>query len=322
MADFISNFIVQNPLAFHSMVILASLAIIVKAADYLVTGITHYSEKLGLSDYIVGMLIVGLTASTPELVSSIMGMTAQEPGVIFGTILGSNISGVALVLAVFALVGRKINLKSKVLKKTEMIIFIFSIVPFLLLVDGTLSRIDGIILVLLYISFTVVLWIKEGELGSIKKQIKLKNIYKDALLFILALAAMLLSARWLVFSSISASNLLNIKPYYVSLIVLGIGATIPDITVGIRALLKGHQDVGIGDSLGSMLTKILLFLGVAAIIQPLAIEFSMLLVAVVFTVIIMGVTFYFTEKGSMNWKHGLLMLLLYIGFIIVELMGK
>lgn len=328
MLDLISDFIAQHQLGFHTFVIIASLAIIVKAADYLVTGITNYSEKLGLSDYIIGMIVVALAASVPELVSSIMGLAVAKQGglaaakhgsgIIFGTIIGSNIAGIALVLAIFALVGRKINLKSKVLAKTEMVVFLFSIVPFLLVADGILSRLDGSILVLLYLAFTVFLWRKEGELGRIKKQVKLKRIYKDALLFILALVAILLSARWLVFSAIAVSKELEITTYYISLIVIGIGATIPDMTVGIRALLKGHLDVGIGDVLGSMLIKSLLFLGIIAMIKPLAISFNLLLIAITFTIIIRGITFYFTEKGFMNWKHGLLMLLLYIAFIVIE----
>jgi len=314
----ITSFFIQNPIVFHAVIILASLLVIIKAATYLIRGITNYSEKLGLSDYITGMIIVAIAASVPELVSSIMGIVSAEPGIVFGTIIGSNISGIALVLAVFAMVGKKINLKSRIFKKTEMMIFIFSIIPFLLVADGRLSRTDGIMLIILYFTFVIVLWKREGQLGGIKKQIKIKSIYKDALLFILALAAMLLSARWLVFSAIEASEIVGISPYYISLVIIGIGATIPDITVGVSALLKGHQNVGIGNALGSMLTKSLLFLGIISIIQPLVINFNVLLIAVVFAITTTGVAFYFIEKGSMTWKNGVLMLLLYIAFIAIQ----
>lgn len=322
MIPLIEQFAANYPLAFHAVIILASLAIIVKAADYLIRGITDYSEDLGLSGYITGMIVVALAASIPELVSSIMGVVAEDPGIVFGTIIGSCVSGLALGLAVLAMVGRKINLKSKVLKKTEMMVFILLIIPFLLVADGVLSRIDGAILVLLYFAFTVILWKKEGELGSLKKEVKLKRIYKDALLFILALAAILLSSRWLVFSSIEASKIIGVSTYYISLIVIGIGATIPDITVGIRSIFRGNSDIGIGDVLGSELIKLLLFLGVIALIRPLSIDFSILLTAIVFIVISLGVTFYYTEKGRMNWKNGLLLLLLYFAFIIIELLKK
>jgi len=314
----IASLIAQHQLAFHIIIVLACLGIIVKSADYLVLGITKYSGKLGLSDYITGMIVVAMAASVPELVSSIMGIIENESGVVFGTIIGSNIAGISLALGIFALVGRKINLKSKVLEKTEMIIFIFSIIPFLLVADNVLSRIDGLILVLLYIAFTAVLWKREGELGRVKKDVKLERVYKDALLFISALAAILLSSRFMVFSAIEASSLMGISPYFVSLIVIGIGATIPDLTVGIRAVLQGHKDVGIGDALGSMVIKSLLFLGVLAMIKPLTIDFNILLIAIVFSVIIRGIAFYFTEKGIMTWKHGLFMILMYIAFVIVE----
>jgi len=314
----ISNWAISNPLYFNIAIVVLSLIIIVKSADYLVSGVTHYSQKLGLSDYITGMVIVALAASVPELVSSITGLFADEPGIIFGTIIGSNIAGMAIVLGILALIGRKIFLKSKVLAKTEMIIFFFSMVPFLLLADGKLSRLDGAVLLILYFSFVWILWIKEGELGGLKRAVELKSLYKDGLLFILALAAILLSARWLVFSAIEVSKILGLSPYYISLLVIGIGSSVPDLTVSVRALLQGHKDVGVGDALGSTLIKSLLFLGIIALIRPLAIDFNILLVAVVFSVIIRGIVFYFTEEGSMRWNHGLLLLLIYLIFVIIE----
>lgn len=314
----INQLIMQYPVAFHAMIILASLAIIVKAADYLVLGITRYAEKQGISEYITGMIIVAFTASVPELISSIMGTIADEPGIVFGTIIGSNIAGLGFVLAILALVGRKINLKSRLLKRTEVLIFFISIIPFLLVADGTLSRIDGAIMILIYMGFTAMLWKKEKELGSLKKDVKLKRFYKDAILFILALFAILLSSRWLVFSAIESAKILGISPFYVSLVVIGLGASIPDLTVSVRAVLRGSSDVGIGNSFGSLLIKSLLFLGMIAMINPLHIRFNLLLTSIVFSIFISGICFYYTEKGSMNWKNGLFLLLIYIIFILIE----
>lgn len=318
MYQVVDAFLSQHPLGVNVFAVVASLLIIVKSADFLVMGISSYSEKHGLSDAITGMVIVAMAASVPELVSSIFGVVADESGVVFGTIIGSNIAGIALVLGIFALVGRRISLRSKVLKDTEIPIFLLSVVPFLLVADGLLSRVDGAVLVLLYLAFLAGLAKKEADIGHLKEQIQLRKVWYDALLFLLSLVAMLLAARFLVFSSIEAAMILGVSPYFVSLVIIGIGATVPDITVGIRALLQGHKDVGVGDSLGSMMVKSLLFLGVIALVKPLAIEFSVLLVAVVFTLIIRGVVFYFTEKGFMDWRSGLLLLLLFLAFVIVE----
>jgi uncharacterized membrane protein YphA (DoxX/SURF4 family) len=74
--------------------------------------------------------------------------------------------------------------------------------PFLLILDGVLSRIDAVILVVIYLAYLVMVWRKEGQLGKMKKDVKLKRIYVDGIIFIIALSALLLSARWLVFSSI------------------------------------------------------------------------------------------------------------------------
>lgn len=316
----LSLFIAKNPLIFHAAIILFSFIILVKSADMLVFGIDRYAKKEGLSDYFIGLIVVSITASAPEFVSGITGLFAGDNGIVFGTILGSNIAGITLVLGVFALIGRKIKLENKVLTKMEVILFFLISLPFLLGTDGELSRVDGIVLVVIFMIYAAVLWKKEVALGKVKKDVKLKKIWQDALIYILAFAALVLSSRWLVFSSIEAAKMIGLSTYIIAVAILGIASSLPDMFVGIRALLEGDVGVGIGGSLGSMIVKMLLFFGAFAIIQPLPVDMGSLMMTIGVTIFSLAIVLFLSERGEMSWKHGLFLIFIYFGYIIAEVL--
>lgn len=310
--------LLKNPIIFHSLIILGSLIILSRSADLAVYGISNYAKKLGLSDYLIGLVVVSLAASTPELIASLNGLVLDEGGVVLGTIIGSNIVELTLVLAAFAIVGKKIKLNVKALKGTEWIIFGLNTFPFILLIDGRLSRIDGLLLLAAFAGYLYLVWRKEGQLGHIKKDVKLKSLWRDAAIFMGTLVAILLSSRWLVHSSISLANTLDISIFFVSVVVIGIGASMSDMTVGIRSVLQGHQDVGFGNALGSNITKSLLFLGLIALISPISFAFNQLIIAIIFSMISLGLTLWFVKKEMITWKQGILLLIIYAAFVALE----
>ena len=318
----ILTYLAKNPLAFYSIVAVLSFIIMVKSADMLVFGITRYAKRTGLSDYLIGLLVVSITASVPELVSSIAGIFEGDPGIIFGTILGSNLTGITLVLGIFALVGRKLKLINKVLAHMEVALFFLIMLPFVLGADGSLSGADGIILVAAYIGYAVHIWVKESKTGHMKKNVKFRFLWKNAVIFLLALAALLLSSRFLVHSSIVISKTLGIPTYIAAILIIGIAASLPDLLVGIRSIFEGETGVGIGDAIGSIIVKALLFLGIFAIIKPLPVDINMIIAAMLTTIFALAVVMYLTERKRMDWRHGLLLVFIYLAYISIELIKE
>ncbi|MFC1801301.1 sodium:calcium antiporter [Nanoarchaeota archaeon] len=316
----LQQFATAYPVLYLLVILVFSIIIMLQSSRMLLHGITNWAKKLGLSDYLVGLFVIAIVASFPELVAGIFGSLEGQPGLVIGTILGSNIAGLTFVLGIMAIVGKKVNIKSKLFSKVKFIVLIFTILPVILLVDGGLSRIDGIILIAAYVAYAAFLWKKEGQLGSIKKNVKFKNIWKHGLIFILALGAMLLSGRWLIFSSVEIAKIFEIPKFIIGVFMIGIISQLPDLSVVIRSELKGHKDVGLGDLLGSTLTKSLLFLGILALIFPFSIPFNTILFAGVILTVAMGLTLYFMKHGWVTWKHGLLMIALYLVFIGFELL--
>ncbi|GAG06771.1 unnamed protein product, partial [marine sediment metagenome] len=162
------------------------------------------------------------------------------------------------------------------------------------------------------------LWHGEGKLGKMKKNVKLKHIYKDSFIFIGALIALLLSARWLVHSSIQISEILKISPYIIGLIVIGIGASIPELMVQVRSIFKRHSDLALGNVLGSIVANSSFVLGLTAIVNPFFINIRVLIIAFIFLVI--GILFILaiTGKEEINWKHGLILIVIYLIFLLFE----
>lgn len=312
-------FAANYPFWFHLILISASLLIMLKAADLLVYGITDYAHKLGFSDYLIGLIIVSFGASIPELVSSAMGIAAGESTIIFGTILGSNIAGLALVLGVISFVGKKVKTNKKVLKKTGPIMFGLALIPIIMMFNGILSRTEGIILIAVFIGYNYYIYKKEGEIGKIKKNVKIKRIYRDMIVAIGTLLVIILAGRWLVFSSIEIAHMFSISPFILAITIIAIGTQIPDLAIGLRSLIRGHQDVAFADILGSTITKLLLFFGLFAIISPLKMDPKMLVYSMLFMVISLGMVLMFARKGIMTRKHGIILIATFIIFILLNL---
>ncbi len=312
--------LIQNPLFFNTIVVMISLVILFKAADLIIYGISNYAKKLGLSDYIIGLVVVAAAASMPEIVASLVGAAMNETGVFFGSILGTIMVHLSLVVGFLAIFGRKISLKFKILEKSKFLIWILFLLPFLLSADGMLSRADGIILVLVFIFYLTVLWRKEGTFGKIKKNILLKNIYRDGLIFMGSLIALLLAGRWLVFSVVTISKNLNINPFFISITAIAIGAAVPDFAIGIRSLLREKQAIGLGDVLGSSLIELLPFFGLVAIFKPIKVDFLEILNVAVFLMIAISLVLWLMKKKTATWKHGLMLIALYLVFIMIEIM--
>lgn len=306
-----------HPLVFHSIIILASLIIVAKSSDLVVYGISNYAKKLGVSDYLIGFLVVSIGTAMPELIASITGTLVGQGAIVFGTVLGSNLFKIPL-LGLLLLIAKNIKIEQNVGMDAPIITLFVTASPLLLIIDGVLSKIDGAVLIIAFLIYIVRLWRGEGKLGKMKKDIKLKNIWKDAIIFALSLAALLLSARWLVFSSIHISEILNISPYIVGLIVIGVGASTPELTVQLRSIFKHHQDIAFGNVLGSLVANSAFVLGIAAIIKPIYISPSTIFIASIFmiagtlyTLIIMG-------RERVNWKHGWVLISFYILFLLAE----
>lgn len=300
------------------IIALVSLFVILKSASYAITAIANYAKSTGISDYIIGFLVISIGTSLPELTTAITSSWINKGGLILGNIIGANIIDVFLVLGLMAIIAKKINVKGDIISETIPTIIFMVFLPIILCLDGNLSRIDGTILLIAYSVYIYLLIRKEGEIGHVKKQVKLKNIVLDMVIFVIALIALLLSVRWLVFSSVMISDISNIPIFIFGLIFVAICTTTPELTVGIKSVLKGRANLGFGDILGAVVTNLSLVLGIAALINPITFNRFDFLTASLFMVFGVFFVVYLIKKEEVNWQHGVIALCIYIVFILYE----
>jgi len=308
-----------NPILFHSLVVLGSLFVLFKAADLLVEGISGYAKKLGLSDAIIGLVVVAMAASSPEIISSLTGFLSGQGSVGFGAIIGSNMVHVGFALGILAIVGRSRPLEVGIFSQQKLMMWAALMLPLLLALDGQLSRVDGVLLVLAFCLYIARVWQIEGTLGRMRKHVELKTLWRDAFIFLGCLVAVLLAGRWLVFSSVGLAQEFDIPAYFIALTIIGVGTTMPDIAVELRSLFRARATIGLGDLLGSLMIELLLFFGIVSIVRPLDVNVLTVANAFFFLALSMTTLMVIMRGKTLTWKHGLLFLAYYVVFISIEI---
>ncbi|MBD3361977.1 hypothetical protein GF358_04275 [Candidatus Woesearchaeota archaeon] len=320
MFEFITS---AHPLLFNTVVLVFSLLIVIKAADLLILGISNYARKFGISDYLIGFLVLAIGTSLPELVSSLTGGSVGSSGVALGTVLGSCVITVTFVLGAMTVAAKKLDVKTKLLGRSTYLILLMGLLPVIMLLDRKISRLDGVLLVVVFFAYIFGLWRKEGTFGQLKKHVRIKNLWKDVFIFLGALVALLLGARFLVFSSVVISQEIGISSYVIALIVIGLGASLPDLTVELKSLKKGHAGIGFGNVLGGITAEMLLILGVVAIFYPITIikiNIWGLITTLIFFLVSLALVIFWVRKNVLHRWQGIVLLMIYALFVAVQIL--
>jgi cation:H+ antiporter len=308
---------------FFGSVAFASLIVVLFASDLAVSGISHYARKLGISDFLVGFIVVGIGTSLPELISSATGASAGEGGIVLGTLFGSLIGSYCLVLGIPAILQKKIKVSKQIKERRNWPILLIISFPALLALDGTMSRIDGFIFLSIYFIYIYILWMKEGTLGQLKKDVKIGILWKDAVIFLGALIALLLSARWLVYSILRISkDILGIDPFTLAITVIGIASTIPDLLVEIRSIYQGHAQIGMGNVLGSGIMNMTVILGLVTILSPFTVNIAIAIPALILSLCVVSFVLYVIHQGEFKRIHGIILAIVYVTFIAAQFLIK
>lgn len=302
-------------------IIIGLLFVLVKAADYVGRAASNMAREFGITEYLIGFFIIALGTSFPELMTSIFGSLNGESNLVLGNLIGANIIDATFVLGIMAIVGRKIKIEGRMFRTFDETLFMtlgLVVLPFLLGLDGELSRYDGAILVFGFILYAYKLIKREERFRHIKR-IKWKEMALDILVLIIGIPVMLVSAKFLVDNAIGFAHQYNIATYTMGVIFLAIGTTLPELTMEIRAVMKGRKNVGFGDIIGSIIANISLILGIAALIHPLGFTRTIFITSALFMITSTFVALLFLQKEYVTWKEGLALIMIYITFIISEI---
>lgn len=300
--------------------ILVGFIMLIKGADFLVDGSSAIAKKLHISELIIGLTIVSIGTSMPELFVSTTSALEGYSDISIGNIIGSNICNLLFILGLSAVI-----LPVKFQRQTKWIenpISIFLTFIFLILCNTNqiVSRFEGIFLIILFILFLIytIIMAKRNHQNAIiqfsDEEMKNISILKNAMLIVLGIAILKLGGELVVESSKKIAVALNISEKVIGLTIVAIGTSLPELVTSVTAAIKKESDIAIGNIVGSNIFNMLLIIGVTAIIRPIPYNVTYnYQMAILFTGMIMITVFPFIKpKDKLSRVEGLACVLLYI----------
>lgn len=286
------------------LLILGGLVILTIGAELLVRGGSSAALRLGVSPLVVGLTIVAFGTGSPEFVVSLTAAFDGNSGIALGNIIGSNISNIALILGIAALV-RPLAVKAEILRREMPVLVGASGLLWLFIYDGELSRIEGGILVAGAIVYTVLIYslsrqkVKKEVLEEFEEAVEStgKNPIVDGILIVGGLVLLVLGANLLLNGSVTIAKGCGISDVVIGLTIVAIGTSLPELATSAVAAYKNEPDIAFGNAIGSNILNILAILGLTALIQPFAAEgvrpfdLGVMMLSVGFLYVMMGRSF-------------------------------
>lgn len=307
--------------------------LLIKSADLVVVALRRIARQTKTGVFALSAIILALGTSLPELFVAITSSLEGTPNLSLGNVMGANIANISLVAGIAALFSGRINVRGSFLKKDVGIALLAGLIPLFLIVDGRLSRVDGLILLVLYAAYASSFFkkrfleiAKEQEEESffyrlVKRFNHIDSTYRREFgrLFI-GIALLLLSADIIVRLAKQVAVFANIPVFLVGLIILSIGTTLPEVAFSFRSIEDREPTMFFGNLLGSIIANSTLVIGVASLISPIkviAIE-KYVISAVSFVVIFLTFWFFIRTKQRLDRWEALMLLILYVSFVVIE----
>ncbi|WP_457667725.1 calcium/sodium antiporter [Thiolapillus sp.] len=307
--------------------VVAGLVVLVWSADQFVAGAAGLARALGISPLIIGLTIVAFGTSAPEMLVSAVAALQGNSGLAIGNAVGSNIANMALVLGVTALIA-PLAVHSRTLSREFPLMLIVMAVSWLLLGNGELSRLDGVLLLMGMLG--VILWtihlarttgLEDPLIEELTEEIP-EAMPTGRAWWLLASGLLLLlgSSKLLVWGAVGIAQYYGVSDLVIGLTIVAIGTSLPELAASVAAARKNEHDIAVGNVVGSNLFNILAVLGIAGAIGPGAVDSDVLyrdfplMLALAVALYLMARGFNHNGHGLIKRWAGLVLLLVFLGY--------
>ena len=309
----------------NTAAIVLGLALLTWSADRFVSGAAVLARNLGVSPMLIGLTVVGLGTSAPEILISGIAAAQGNPELGIGNAVGSNIANIGLILGVCAVI-RPLSVRSTTLTREYPILLAVYLLALVLMLDMTLGRLDGALLVAAL--FVVMSWMvriarrsRHPDPMIVEYETDLPpamSTFVTLIWIVVGLAGLLISSRILVWGAVNIANELGVSNLIVGLTIIAIGTSLPELATSIASALKGKHDIAIGNIVGSNLYNLLAVLSLPGIISPGAFAQEILhrdmTLMIGLTIALFAMSYGFGNTGRINRLEGLLLLTTFIGY--------
>jgi cation:H+ antiporter len=304
------------------LILTGGLLLILLGANWLVDGSSSIAKRFGISEFVIGLTIVGIGTSSPEMVVSFMSAFQGKADMAIGNIIGSNILNTMLILGVTALISPLVITRSNLKRDIPLNIF----VTVLLIVLGmnysifghgenVLSRFDGILLLAVFVWY---MWKSFSSSSSDEEEDEV-TVHKpliSCVMIVAGLASLIFGGRLFVDSATALAQMMGVSDKFIAVTVMAAGTSMPELATCVVAALKGRGQLALGNILGSNISNILLILGGAALINPLSFEgmTTVDLGAVLIAALFILLSAYCFEKKKLDRSEGIILIMMEIAY--------
>ncbi len=308
--------------------IIIGFALLVKGADFLVEGSSSIAKKFHIPEIIIGLTIVSIGTSMPELFVSLTSALEGHTDMSMGNVIGSNIANLLLILGLSTVIRPiKFQKETRLIEMPMCLILTIIFMIFCNTGEG-ISKIEAIILLILFIIFIVYTIImgkkgeqfdKEGTIIELQTEDNKISVLKSIIFIILGIIGLKVGGDLTVDNALIVARHFNISEKIISLTILAIGTSLPELVTSVTAAIKGNSDIAIGNIIGSNIFNMLLIIGVSAFINPILYNtsYNLEMVILILGILLLSLFPIIPPKNQMNRLNGLIYLIMYVVYMVI-----
>jgi len=311
-------------------------ALLIKATDILTDSLGALARITKVGKYAMASLLLAFATSVPELVVGVTAALENRPNMALGVVLGSNIADISLVIGGAAIIGGSFSIAGEFLKIDVFSVFLAGVLPLMLLLDNSLSRVDGIILLFVYGMYNYgLLQNRMKQRYKVDKQSRMlrkmfspvmrKRLNRWLAWLFFGAALLMFSADMIVKTGVVLAQVLGAPVFLIGLFLVAVGTSLPELSFEIKAIREKEIGMALGDLFGSVVANSTLVLGVVSLIRPIRLYNglnSYLLAAAAFGVMFLLFWFFVRTKRKLERWEGVVLVVVYAGFILMEWLGR
>ena len=289
----------------NSTILVISIVVICKGANWLVDSSSKIAKRLGVSELIIGLTIVAFGTSAPEFCVTVSAALRGAGDISVGNIIGSNIFNLGIILGGVAII-RNLKTNTALVHRDGFFLLVGSILAVVMLWDLELSRVEGLILFSMLFIYLVFLYdsresIKDVEVqtGDFEK--------KDLFFLVLGLGFLLIGSHFLIFSSVHLARIFGISEWIIGATIIAAGTSAPEIATSIIAAIRGHDSISIGNLIGSDIFNIFGALGLAASLRSMTFDISARPSLIVYPIMVLFVLLFLRTGWILSRREGLVL---------------
>ncbi|EAT11084.1 calcium/sodium antiporter [Bermanella marisrubri] len=309
---------------YPALAILIGLIVLVWSADRFVLGAAATARHFGMSPLLIGMTIVSLGTSAPEIFVSTTAAIDGAGGLAIGNALGSNIANIGLVLGITALIA-PLPIQGKMLKKEMPILLLVSVIAGLTLQDLAISFMDSVIMFICLIITLFWLFNESNDqgIGGLEEEeaeaIEQMSTSQSVMWLIIGIVALIASAKILVWGAVEVATALGVSELVIGLTIVAIGTSLPELAASVASALKGHHDIAIGNVVGSNIFNLLAVMPIPGLFAKTVVESDALYrdygAMMGLTLFLIAFVYIFRKRGRVGRSAGSIMLLAYLSYL-------